>query len=102
MRRRWSWHTTVRSFYSTVEKECLAIKLTVQTFRVYLLGKPFTIKTDHGFKMIGPCKGEQFLSKQVKPLSTAILVLSGTEMGMLMLSLKEEGEKMCRTGIICI
>ena len=33
--------------YATVEKECLAIKLAVQTFRVYLLGRPFTIQTDH-------------------------------------------------------
>jgi len=35
--------------YSTVEKECLAIKLSVQTFRIYLLGRPFTIETDHRF-----------------------------------------------------
>ena len=33
--------------YSTVEKECLAIKLSVQTFHVYLLVKPFTIGTDY-------------------------------------------------------
>lgn len=33
--------------YSTIEKECLAIKLGIQAFRVYLLGKPFTIQTDH-------------------------------------------------------
>ena len=33
--------------YSTIENECLAIKLAVQAFRVYLLGKPFTIQTDH-------------------------------------------------------
>ena len=33
--------------YSTVEKECLAIKLGVQAFRVYLLGRKFTIQTDH-------------------------------------------------------
>ena len=33
--------------YSTVEKECLAIKLATHAFRVYLLGKPFVIRTDH-------------------------------------------------------
>lgn len=33
--------------YSTVEKECLAIKLSIETFKVYLLGKPFKIQTDH-------------------------------------------------------
>ena len=33
--------------YATVEKECLAIKLAVQAFRVYLLGRPFIIETDH-------------------------------------------------------
>ena len=32
---------------STVEKECLAIKLAIQAFRVYLLGRKFTIQTDH-------------------------------------------------------
>ena len=33
--------------YSTVEKECLAIKQGIQAFRVYLEGKKFTIQTDH-------------------------------------------------------
>ena len=33
--------------YSTVEKECLAIKLGVQAFRVYLLGWLFVVQTDH-------------------------------------------------------
>ena len=30
-----------------MEKECLAIKFAVQAFRVYLLGQPFIIETDH-------------------------------------------------------
>ena len=33
--------------YSTVDKECLAIRLGVQAFRVYLLGRPFKVQTDH-------------------------------------------------------
>ena len=33
--------------YSTIEKECLAIKLGIQAFRFYLLGQPFVIETDH-------------------------------------------------------
>ena len=33
--------------YSTVEKECLAIKLSIEAFKVYLVGKPFQIQTDH-------------------------------------------------------
>lgn len=33
--------------YSTVEKECLPIKLSIQAFSTYLLGRTFTIETDH-------------------------------------------------------
>ena len=33
--------------YSTIEKECLAIKLGMQAFRVYLLGRVFSVQTDH-------------------------------------------------------
>lgn len=33
--------------YAAVEKECLAIKLGIQAFRVYLLGQKFEVQTDH-------------------------------------------------------
>ena len=32
--------------YPTVEKECLAIKLAIQAFRVYLIDQPFIVQTD--------------------------------------------------------
>ena len=33
--------------FSTVEKECLSIKLGIEAFHVYLLGKEFLVQTDH-------------------------------------------------------
>ena len=44
----YSWKFLPREeWYSTIEKECLAIKLAAQAFRVYLLGRPFEIQIDH-------------------------------------------------------
>ena len=33
--------------FSVIEKECLAIKLGVEAFSVYLLGRQFTFQTNH-------------------------------------------------------
>jgi phospholipid-translocating ATPase len=33
--------------YSSVEKECVAIKLGMQAFKVYLVGKPFCVQKDY-------------------------------------------------------
>ena len=33
--------------FSVIEKECLAIKLGIETFAVYLIGREFNIQTDH-------------------------------------------------------
>ena len=46
--------------YSTVEKECLAVKLGIQAFRVHILGRKFTVMTDHrALEWMNKMKAEQ-------------------------------------------
>ena len=62
--------------YSTVEKECLGIKLGVHACRVYSLGRPFTIQTDHrSLEWLDRLKDQ---NDTLEPGSTAISVFCGT------------------------
>ncbi len=43
--------------YSVVEKECLAVKWALDSFKYYLLGRRFTLETDHrALKWLGRMK----------------------------------------------
>ena len=33
--------------YATIEKECLAVKLGIEAFQFYLMGRTFTVQTDY-------------------------------------------------------
>ena len=45
--------------YATIEKECLAIKWSMEALRVYLLGKKFVLQTDHNpLKWLGKMKDQ--------------------------------------------
>ena len=67
--------------YSAVEKECLAIKLGVQAFQVYLLGRPFTIQTDHRALqyMAGQSQGQSQSFNSMELSITAIPISSGAQ-----------------------
>jgi len=63
--------------FSTVEKECLAIKLAVQAFKVYLLGRPFQIQTDHRSLMwLDRLKEKQSSINTVEFISATVPVFS--------------------------
>ena len=64
--------------YATVEKECLAIKLGVQAFSVYLLGKPFIISDGpHILGVVPPPEGKQLQAYTLESGLTAILFYCG-------------------------
>ena len=45
--------------YATIEKECLAMKWSIESLRVYLLGKKFILQTDHNpLKWLGKMKDQ--------------------------------------------
>ena len=56
--------------YSTIEKECLAIKLGVQAFRVYLLGRWFQIQTDHS--VVRSTEGQQCSIDSLEPSTSTL------------------------------
>ena len=58
--------------YSTVEKECLAIKLSIQAFHVYLMGRAFTIQRPQGTAVVKPVKGYKCSPYQLEPFSTKL------------------------------
>ena len=60
--------------YSTIEKECLAIKLGMLAFRMYLLGRRFTFQTDHWSLVDGQVEGHQCSSHEVESIPAALRV----------------------------
>ena len=66
--------------YSTVEKECLAIKLGMETFRVYLLGRKFTVETDHrSLVWLNKLKGKQLQTDTVESGTPTLPIHGGTQ-----------------------
>ena len=62
--------------WSTIKKECLAIKLGVQTFQMFLLGQSFTIQPDHHALQWLCSRGHNSISNMVEPFTLAFPVLS--------------------------
>ena len=60
--------------YSTIEKECLAIKLGIENFKVYLVGKKFTVQTDHRLLvcMVKQAEGEEQLTGTLESNFTTV------------------------------
>uniref|UniRef100_A0A1X7URL1 Reverse transcriptase domain-containing protein n=1 Tax=Amphimedon queenslandica TaxID=400682 RepID=A0A1X7URL1_AMPQE len=58
---------------STIEKESLAIKLGIHAFKIYLLGKPFQLQTDHcALVWLNNLKNKNFKTDTVEPFSTTL------------------------------
>ena len=61
------------SNYSTVEKECLAIKWPFDSLRYYLLGRKFILETDYGgVVVVGAYERHKRQDNQVVPCDPAI------------------------------
>ena len=61
--------------YATIEKEDLALKWAVQEFRVYLLGREFTVMSDHQpLHAVDEGQHAQCTSVEVVVVTTAILI----------------------------
>ena len=80
--------------YSTIEKECLAIKLGICAFRVYLMGCPFIIETDHrSLQWMERLKKNQ---QSVGPLEFSLTTLS-----VYCEPLARKNERQCRWSVSC-
>ena len=56
-----------------LKRECLAINLATSAFRVYLLGKPFVIETDHrSLQWLDQLKEKKCSTHSLESLSTAL------------------------------
>ena len=67
--------------YSTVEKEALAIKWSLDKLRYYLLGREFTLARPRTPKMDGRRQGHQRPSDAVVPGSPGLQVYGGPPTG---------------------
>ena len=79
--------------YSTVEKECLAIKLGIQAFRFYLMGRPLVIQTDHHSLVVGQTQEKQCSFDPLESGPTALPIYGAAQSG--------ESKQQCGCTVLC-